>query len=142
VIVGCDPGGRWSGVVVRDGDRLVYACLVTRESELMAVHIGETLATVQVALEFAGADAVLAVEDVNEPSPHMGTISVRGLLGTAQVLGGVLGRWPNAIVVAPGGHGSGPLRSYPACLVGAREKSGSGRFKHLRSACDIAGSVR
>jgi len=55
------------------------------------------------------------------------------------VLGAVLYAHPDAIIVAPGGHGSAPLTTYPAALVGDREVVGTGKRRHLRSAWDIAG---
>ena len=55
--------------------------------------------------------------------------------------GAVLYAYPEAHIVSPGGHGSGPLGSYPAKLVGAREVVGTGKARHMRSAFDVAGAA-
>lgn len=81
-------------------------------------------------------EVVVAAEDLSTPSPHMGTISVHGLLDTAVVLGAIAGHVN--VFVPPGGHGSHSLQAYTAELVGKHEKSGLGRLRHCRSAWDIA----
>lgn len=148
-MVGVDPGGRWTGVVARDGNRLLYAATVTRSAS-MSEHIAEVDATIIRALAavhryqlLAGKTVerpVVAVEGLNPPTPHLGMTSVAGLIETAQVLGGVLHAQPRAVIVAPGGHGSAPLSCYPPALVGEREVVGTGKSRHMRSAWDVAGA--
>lgn len=147
-VVGIDPGGKGTGIVARDGARLIYHKVVVRNSgRSMTAYICEVVDGIDLMgfdLRHGGFSVsrpLVAVEDVGAPSPHMGTISVSGLLGTAQVLGAVLHAYPDAIVVPPGGHGSAPLISYPRELVGAREKKGTGEKRHLRSAWDVAGAA-
>lgn len=138
-VLGVDPGGTYSGIVLRDRVDVVAATVVQRgKDETMASYIGrviDTAATYRYRTPVAGP---VAVEGLNEPTPQMGLTSVGGLIGAAQVLGGVLAHWPDAIVVPPGGHGSAPLLAYPAALKGERERVGAGILKHARSAWDVA----
>lgn len=148
VIIGVDPGGQCVGIVARHRDELIYHGLLTRGDRAMA---GWVRAVTQGCRDAAWAvprqigstrPTVLAVEDLNPPTPHMGITSVRGLLDTAQVLGAVLHVYPGAIVVPPGGHGSGPIAAYPDAL---RPKTGRGRghdrLRHCRSGWDVAGAA-
>lgn len=84
---------------------------------------------------------VIAAEDIVDPNPHLGITALRGLLDTALVLGGILGRWPDTVLVRPGRHGSQPLPAYPPQLAGPRESIGTGILRHARSAYDIAGAA-
>lgn len=149
LVVGIDPGARTTGIIARTGVELVVAELVVNDDAplLSAGYLREVLTvldSLQVRARQRKAELFVAVEDVTEPSPHLRIISLRGLLGTAQVLGAVRG-WADdsceILVVRPGGHGSAPMRTYPAALVGAREKSGTGKLRHVRSAWDVASAA-
>lgn len=115
--------------------------LVERDGDDWAGYRGalrETLA--QYRLEAFGVD-VWAVEGLNHPHPRMKLVNVRGLLDTARVIGWLdvwLAPSRTVLEVPPGRHGSGPLAAYPAELVGPRERSGSGKMRHVRSAFDVA----
>lgn len=137
-VVGVDPGGRSSGVVVRNRDAVAAPPLVVvrRAAETMGAYCWRVASAVKLASDDGG--LLIAVEDVNAPTPQMGTIAVAGLLGTAQVLGAVTSRRWDVIVVPPGGHGSAPLATYPPELVGEREHKGAGVLRHARSAFDVA----
>lgn len=137
MLLGVDPGGRETGIVLRDGRALHRWMLITREGELDA-YCKEVADAVGELVAWSSDPPTIAVEDLVEPSPHMGTVSLKGLLHTAQVLGGLATLF-DVVRVPPGGHGSGPLKAYPAALVGDREKVGAGRLRHCRSAWDIAG---
>lgn len=145
-IVGIDPGGTNTGIVARLGDRVLYAATVTRDNDMAGyiAELGDTIDKAINALTCAQHDdpllaPIVAVEGLNEPTPHLGLTNVRGLLGAAQVLGAILQRHPAAIVVPPGRHGSAPLTTYPPTLIGPRERRGTGNARHARSAYDIAG---
>lgn len=144
-VIGVDPGGRFTGVIARVGPRLLYGATVTRD-DCVPSYLVEVRRTIEAAIDavyraqrYPVLTPIVAVEDLNEPTPHKGLINVNGLIGTAQVLGAVLCAHPTAIIVAPGGHGSAPLPAYPAALVGSREVAGTGKKKHMRSGWDIAG---
>ena len=147
VIVGVDPGGRQTGLVVRHGRDLLAADLVTRDGPEVfpgADYLREVTdaiggLVVYAAQELPDADRPrIAVEGVVHPNGHVRMINAAGLLGTATVLGAILGNWPSAIVVPPAGNGAGPRSAYPGSLWPPQEKRGAGRCRHLRSAWDIA----
>lgn len=144
-VVGVDPGGRFTGIVARAGDVAVWAAVVTRDADGdMARYLDEVEEAMLDAVHHHGVDASrvqVAVEGLVAPSPHMGMVSLQGLLDTAVVLGAVMGRWDECVVVPPGDNGAGPLASYPARLVGSREKVGEGKARHARSAWDVAGKA-
>lgn len=140
-VIGVDPGGKSTGIVVRRGKNLLRAVLLQRDmpsvfewAEECCTAVEDLLAEVRRAAR--DDDVVVAAEDLSTPSPHMGTISVRGLLDTAVVLGAIAGHVN--VFVPPSRHGSHSLQAYPAELVGKHEKSGLGRLRHCRSAWDIA----
>lgn len=141
IVVGVDPGGRETGIVARRGSSLVAGTVVARQAQDSdATYIADVLEAVDSYLN-AGGSALVAVEGVVHPNPHVRITNIDGLLEAAKVFGAVVGRFPQAAVVEPGGNGSGPLASYPADLVGERETTGTGGWRrHLRSAWDVAGA--
>jgi hypothetical protein len=164
--VGVDPGGSYTGVVVRHGDRLLHHQLVVRtedEDVIRGVGVGARyLADVLQAIVTARCSVPVdqhqlvqfAVEGVVPPSPHMKLADGRArrtnpgpTIGTGMVLGAILGAWPNAVIVPPNNHGHGMLGSYPEPLVtaaearrGLRRQAGdSSDIRHCRAAWDCAG---
>lgn len=143
VVVGVDPGGASTGVVVRHGSRLVDGCTLHRDTQTTPAYLAEVAAAVlgYVSVHHA---TVVAVEDTVPPNPHLGVSNPAGIIATAQVLGAVLLAVPDAVLVPPAGHGrrsSGRvelLARYPVELVGVREQHGTGGMRHMRSAWDIA----
>jgi hypothetical protein len=136
-VLAVDPGGAESGIVVRDRDDLLWHAVLLRKRRPLVPYLLDVVAATVDAAD-STSPTIVAVEGVNEPNPHMGMTSVRGLIDTAAVLGALLGQWPHAIVVDPAGHGSGPLGAYPPRLVGAQEQRGAGLLRHARSAWDLA----
>lgn len=158
--VGVDPGAVETGVVARDGSRLVAARLVDRRrvepdaDEPGPATMTEVADVVEEFLELlgAGVDRVV-VERAARPNPHLGLIDVGALLAAREVIGFVRCRFPWSVLVAPARHGRRPLSSYPRDLVSPREAAHADRagtwhaepgtsssLRHLRSAWDIAGS--
>lgn len=134
--LGVDPGGRYTGVVTKDRDRVLSACVLTRTTGGKfpdAHYINEVLDEITNHIEIV---EFIALEGVVEPEPHMGIISVAGLVGTGVVFGAVLARWPNAVIVPPGGNGSLPDAAYPP-EIRRRVRLG-GPTDHARSAYDVA----
>lgn len=132
--IGVDPGGAETGLVWVNAhgayvDHRVLDTASSRRWQDIAAELEELV-------EDPG--YVVAVEDVRKPTPHLGIIAVGGLLRAATVLGIVVGIRLDAIVVPPAGLGSGPLAAYPDALRGPRERTGSGRLRHCRSAWDVA----
>lgn len=144
--IGVDPGGRSTGVIAREGNALHWAAILVRDgAELLPGpdYFDEVFDGVNDALNstvLVGGYR-LAVEGLVHPNGHVGIANVTGLLGTAMVLGAILSRFPDALVVPPGKHGAAPLTAYPEALRGPREKRGAGRARHARSAWDIAGAA-
>lgn len=143
-VVGVDPGGRSTGMVIRGGDTLVRACVMKRagaDKLPTPDYLTEVFLGVDEYLEIAGDDALLAVEGLVHPEPHMELMNVLGLIGTGMVLAVVIAMWPEAIVVRPSKHGSLPPAAYPEQLRPRASRLG-GESKHARSAWDIAGAGR
>lgn len=137
-VVGIDPGAADTGIVVRSGDNPLAAEIVSRVAGSDdSSYIAEVLAAVAEVVDRY--HAVVAVEGVVHPNPHVRITNISGLLGTAAVYGAVLARWPSAIVVPPKGNGKAPLSTYPEALRGPRERVGEGWRRHARSAWDVAG---
>lgn len=139
-IVGIDPGGAHTGIVARSGAVLLAACVLSRTGCDESLYITDVLAAITGYVEQF--DAGIAIEGIVHPNPHVRIVNVAGLLDTAAVYGAVLGRWPAATIVDPGGNGSAPLSCYPWELRGAGERRGTGWRRHLRSAWDVAGAVK
>lgn len=146
-IVGIDPGAGASGFVSLDPRaNVLRAVLVTGDNGITPEYLGELVDTLEDIVDSCPGRPVVAIEDVVHPNPHMGLSNMSGLLGTAQVLGALrahlVGTDLQVVIVRPGGHGSRALASYPRQLVGAREKHGAGKLRHLRSAYDIGMAAR
>lgn len=149
-LVAVDPGGRNTGVIARQGDKLLaFRTVVRRGKEELpgAEYLREVLRCILEFWETFQADAV-AHEAVQKPSPFMGKsgnvsfTNVSGLLGTAMVVGAVAGFFPHTIEVPPGGNGSGHLGAYPVELRPTRGKgAGADNLRHTRSAWDVGGTA-
>jgi hypothetical protein len=161
IIVAVDPGGTSTGYVTRDlrvGDRVPsYGVIGRLPGQPLSDYADHVARTVDELAQVAACDACeasgdneqvldlvhVAAEGISPPSPHLGLIAVRGLLETAVVLGAVIGRIPDVVIVDPAEHGKGPRNAYPPSLWGRNEsEKGTGRLRHCRSAWDIAGAVK
>jgi len=159
-IVGVDPGARWTGVIARRGRDLLHGVVVENTAGDRVPYAVAVCAEIRNGIEISGGNAVVAVEDVRAPCPHVNRRNGRALtnpgpiIETGVLLGWVLATFEDVVVVPPGGHGSNPLISYPGALVTASEHAHMVRAKaqlkpapqnstrrHLRSAWDIAGTL-
>lgn len=143
-VVGVDPGGATTGIVIRHGFHLRAAELIYRDSNDHAgfmAYCGQVIEAVHHHVSNAGEDPLIALEDVHPPKGAIGMINVQGVIDTAKLVGMLLAEFHGVQLVDPGGHGSAPLAAYPAELVGVTEKVGTGKRRHVRSAWDIAGCV-
>lgn len=139
--MGVDPGGRHTGVVTKDGERILSACVLTRTTGDKfpdAHYINEVLDEITMHVEIVD---FIALEGIVEPHGRNpdGTeviMSPAGLIGTGIIYGAVLARWPNAVIVPPGGNGSLPDAAYPS-EIRRRQRLG-GPTDHARSAYDVA----
>lgn len=147
-ILGVDPGGAATGLVVRCGATLVSHTTVRRDPDrAIGAYLEEVLAAVE-NMSVGDRFELIAVEAVVAPggfaNGRRSPISLPGLIGTAIVAGGVaaLG-WscPMRMVWVPPGHnGQGALVAYPAELCPTRgQGKGADGLRHERSAWDVAG---
>lgn len=157
--IGIDPGGRSTGIAVRNGTDLIWWAVLERTGDddpirgvgVASRTIEMVLAGIGTALAHAGPGAHLAVEGVVAPTPHInGKLRITDptpAIAAAIVLGGVLAAHPGVVVVPPNRHGRGMLGGYPPELVtdaerrgGLRREAGqSATVRHARSAWDVAG---
>lgn len=92
----------------------------------------------------------LAIENYHAPNPHVtrddgdAIINLDGILDTALVVGQLLGEWPDAILVEPGGNGALPpgRGHYPPPIDARPGAAGRDRLRHARSAYDVARAAR
>ena len=143
IVLGIDPGGASTGLAIVDtrGNGVGWHALVERDrTEPLTAYL-EAIAD-EVASASDTALDLVALEDLTDPSPHLGLANVRGLIDTATVTGWILGvlRYSSVPVtmVAPGEHGSAPIGAYPEAIRSPRERVGAGRLRHVRSAYDVA----
>ena len=150
-VIGVDPGSRYTGVVVRDGDVPLYSATLVRPDEMSAtewaVHVTKELH--QVCAMFP--NAPMGVEGVSDPKGFQNgkrsPINPRDLVRAGVVLGAVVGVWTEAHIIPPGGNGSQHYSHYPSELIGRRPKTlpgasnGAGTRDHEQSAYDVAGKA-
>ncbi len=159
VVLGIDPGGKWTGLVVRDGDTLLAAGTVQRDAHDTArdlagagpAYLDEVLT---VARRYATAADLVAIEGVHKPNPHVrggrtrasNVIDPGPIIATAVLVGHLRAAFPDATIVPPGRNGSGLLLTYPPALVsdperrhGLHRTGDQGKLRHVRSAWDVAG---
>lgn len=162
VWIGIDPGARSTGVTARLDFDVVAWDVVERGADETEVgpgvdYIRAVLAGIHgmytTVLDTVPALRMVrfAVEGVRRPNPHVNrrngkaTTDPTAIIGAAMVLGAVLADRA-AIVVPPGGNGSGLLASYPHVLVtdaerrkGVNRPAGqSATIRHARSAWDVS----
>ncbi len=148
LMIGIDPGKDETGIVLVDGKELLAGCTISRKGipQPDADYLSDIAIAVREYLAREPGDPPqIAVEAINPPSPHMGLTNPSGAIGTAKVLGAVLGLWGNAFVVDPGGNGSAPCHAYPPEIRSKRCQGlercackGTDGNRHVRSAYDVA----
>jgi hypothetical protein len=151
MILAIDPGGRNTGVVLRrTPDDLVGWTLIVRQGSARlpdGPYVRRVLGGCLTLLRDADVDPsdrdayVVGVEGIAywpERDPKVRR-DQRGLYGTAMVLGGILARWPDAIVV-DSGRGVANLhpQAYPPPIRPPVNGKGMDRLKDVRAAWDHA----
>lgn len=160
--IGIDPGGTWTGIVLRDGGELVGWDVIRRDGDETTLgpgprYVDQVVASVGELVR--GRDGVrVAMEDVTPPTGFAGgrraPIDPAHVMGLAYVAGGVASRLA-PLVVPAGKNGGRPLSMYPAELVthaerirkhpqGLHRAAGRGCADgrhHARSAWDVAGAA-
>lgn len=145
-ILAVDPGSKHTGIVLRAGEDLLGWRLVVR-TDTARLPSGDYLHDILVAcrqvlqqgqVEPAHRQSyVVGVEGV-EWWPRQGQPrNERGNYGTCMVVGAVLARWPDAIVVDPGrGVGNYHPQAYPDDIRPAVNGRGKDKRQHVRAAWD------
>lgn len=166
IILGIDPGSRWTALVARhatattDVGLLAWQVLDRNDLDDTAItawtdHVLGRCAWVATSVARDTDHLTVAVEAAVAPNPHLGITNPAGIIDAAVLVGGVLGLYGHQAVVVPAGrHGyavpdgiTGKTarrileRAYPADLIGPRETTGRGKStrQHARAAWDIAG---
>lgn len=152
-IVGIDPGSRYTGVVVRDGDVVLHASTLVRPKNLSsgtewALVVVSQIETIL--LDYPNMIPV-GVEGISDPKGFQygqkAAINPKDIIRAGIVLGAVVCRWPQAIIVEPGGNGSQHASHYPTALIGRRKpdllgsSQNAGTRGHEQSAYDVAGKA-
>lgn len=148
IVLAFDPGGRNTGVVLRDRDTLAGWTLVRRTGDGKQIRDGhylrgiihEALALLRAYdLDPADRDAyIVGVEEVawwpqnTRKGPPR---DERGLYATAAVYGALLARWPDAVIVD---SGRGVAQLHPSVYPTEIRAPGKGadRLVHCRAAWD------
>lgn len=150
-VIGVDPGARYTGVVIRDGDVPLYSATLVRPDSMSqtgwALHCVDEIRKVIDA--HPGGILPVAVEGVRPPKGFVrgrkAPVNPGDIMFAAVVLGAVIGTWRDAVIIPPGGNGSQHITHYPPALVGRRPKTlpgssnGAGTRDHEQSAFDVAG---
>lgn len=150
--IGIDPGPKYVGVVIRDGDTLILSSTYVRPEDMTPVEWARTaLQTVTEEVINHYPNAVIGIENVTVPnSHHQGKVAMmnpKHVIHLALVVGAFAGAYPDATMIRPGKNGSQPKENYPKELSGRRPKTlaginqGAGTRDHEKSAWDVAGEV-
>lgn len=152
-IIGVDPGARYTGVIVRDGDAVLHASTLVRPKSLesgteWALLVVEQIR--QIMKEFP-TTMPMGVEGISDPKGFQhgkkAAINPKDIIRAGIVLGAVIATWPRATVIPPGNNGSQHYSHYPASLIGRRpadlpgDSQSAGTRGHEQSAYDVAGKA-
>jgi hypothetical protein len=152
-VIGIDPGARYTGVVIRDGDVVLHASTLVRSQQMTSPTEWALLVLAQVedVLRDYPQMIPLGVEGVSDPKGFQhgkrAAINPKDIIRAGIVLGAVVARWPTGLVIPPGGNGSQHYTHYPSVLIGRRpadlpgSTNGAGTRDHEQSAYDVAGKT-
>lgn len=142
-ILGVDPGGRHTGIVWRDGDVLLDWRLSVRQDNGRLPdgrYVRQVLHDCLACVDRTEPDLYgVAVEGVAWWPKKKGgpPRNQTGLYGTAIIIGALLARWPNAVLV-DSGRGAAGLhpQAYPEQIRPPVNGRGKDRLSHVRAAWD------
>lgn len=150
-MLGIDPGARYTGVVIRDGDVVLHSSTLVRPKELesgtdWALRVLDQIRVIK--SEF-GVHLPVAIEGISDPKGFQhgkqAAINPKDIIRAGIVLGALVAEFPDAVIIAPGNNGSQHYTHYPAVLIGRRpvdlpgDSQGAGTRGHEQSAYDVAG---
>lgn len=153
--LGIDPGYRNVGIVLRDGDAVLFAATLVRPEDIndafeWARRVTEAARGIY--LTHCSDGTRVACEGVTAPKGFKNgkrePLDPSAIIFTGVVAGALLRefRAEDILIVPPGGNGSQHVTHYPPCLVGRRPKDLPGRSEsgdrgHEQSAFDVAGKA-
>lgn len=153
IFLGIDPGARFTGVVARRNDAVLFSTTVVRPEDVKEVleYVRFVVDEIKEIVE-SYPNAYIGVESISDPKGYKdgkkSPLNPRHIMTTAAVAGAVASHWRNATPIAPQGNGSQHESHYPPALIGRRPKDlpgykpGIGTRSHERSAYDVAGKVQ
>ena len=89
LVIGIDPGGQHTGLVVLAGSEVITWSLYSRSGRSLNQYITDTVdAVADIAAELA--PSLIGIEDTNRPNPHLGMTNPQGLLDTNRMIGALI----------------------------------------------------
>lgn len=155
IVVGIDPGGRGTGLVVRRNkellDHKVVRRVAAKEIEIPDdIYLRSVLGQITYMLDNIAISlrekSNIAVELVQAPKVFYKEgkpifVKTESLIAVSMVFGAVISRF-DCLLVKPNKNGSRGKENYPDELWGEREgPKGTGILRHARSAWDVAGDA-
>lgn len=153
IVIGIDPGARYTGVSVRDLSEntiLLSSTYVKPEDTQIVSWAIELANTIKDEVLSAFPDAKIGIEGISDPKGYSNgkksPINPKHIIRAGIVLGALAMMFPDAVIVPPGHNGSSRT-GYPDVLNGRRPKDlpgsakGAGTRNHEKSAYDVAGDV-
>lgn len=155
-VLGIDPGYRYVGVVLRDGDVCLSATTLVRDQGVECPFEWAATVCAEVGVVWfrdCPPGTRMAIEGVSAPkgfkNGRRDPINPAPILFTGVVAGALSREFAahEPVIVPPGGNGSQHVTHYPPALVGARPGSlpgstnGAGTRAHEQSAYDVAGKA-
>lgn len=158
--IGVDPGAKRTGLVLRNGaDCLGWRTIVRAHTETEIGPGPEYWTAIETgindltnAAHHAGIPTpLLAIEGITRPKGFVGGkrefADPTSLIALGMTFAAIYNTHPEAVIIPPGGNGSGMLTTYPEQLITPGERRGGLRRKalgnslvsHARSAWDLAG---
>lgn len=153
IVIGIDPGARYTGVVIRDGDVVLHSSTLVRPKDLESGTDWALSVVVQVQeiLKEFPTMIPVAIEGISDPKGFQhgkkAAINPKDIIRAGIVLGALVAIYPTAVIIPPGGNGSQHYSHYPAELIGRRpaDLPGStqeaGTRGHEQSAYDVGGKA-
>lgn len=149
-VIGIDPGGRSTGIVLMVGGKLVDFAVIERKGKDPLPDAGYLREVGSAAGRMAGTlipgYPLIAVEGLSKPtgfrkgaaSGQKGFLNPLDLAGPAMVIGALVVTFPGAVMVEPRGNGSKEWFAYPEQIRPKPGGKGADRLRHARSAWDVA----
>lgn len=152
-VLGVDPGARYTGVVLRDGDAVLHASTLVRSQDMTsgtewALKVVQEVEAIHASYDLS---IPVAIEGISDPKGFQhgkqAAINPKDIIRAGIVLGALVQRYPDSHIVKPGNNGSQHYTHYPDVLIGRRpaelpgNSNSAGTRNHEQSAYDVAGKA-